>query len=278
MSIGARILEMRKRRGLTQSRLADGIVTRNMLSQMENDAAQPSVHTLQKLAERLGVSAGWLLSGESDALQGARAAFAAGKWRDAIEGAQQFSDSDEALLLTASACCQAADEALDAGDPETAEEYANKGLACAKGLYAELQRLRLMGILALCEIVRGRNGDKEMDAVRSVYEENGTETAYRLLSARYHLAQGHLQAAERDLWLIIAVSPKMQGEYLLLRGRLAFQQGKFNSAAAFLRQAEDAGVRRLHLRELYTELSATLRMLDLRGEAKKYADLAKKIR
>lgn len=51
--IGLRIRELRKGKGLTQNELAEGVVTRSYLSQIEKGAVIPSSETLEKLALRL---------------------------------------------------------------------------------------------------------------------------------------------------------------------------------------------------------------------------------
>lgn len=51
--IGLRIRELRKGRGLTQNELAEGIVTRSYLSQIEKGAVIPSPETLEKISLRL---------------------------------------------------------------------------------------------------------------------------------------------------------------------------------------------------------------------------------
>ena len=63
---GERIKAMRKEKGLTQSALADGIVTRNMLSLIESGSAKPSFQTAKKLAERLGVTVEYILSDDEN--------------------------------------------------------------------------------------------------------------------------------------------------------------------------------------------------------------------
>ncbi|MDI3257462.1 MAG: tetratricopeptide repeat protein [Kyrpidia sp.] len=54
-SLGWKIREARKARGLTQQLLADGIVTVSMVSQIESDKAMPSYRVLRALADRLGL-------------------------------------------------------------------------------------------------------------------------------------------------------------------------------------------------------------------------------
>lgn len=65
-SLGSKIRTQRKELGMTQASLSEGIVTRNMLSRIENGDACPSLDTLTQLAERLGVSVGYLLDERDD--------------------------------------------------------------------------------------------------------------------------------------------------------------------------------------------------------------------
>lgn len=53
--IGERIKALRKERKMTQTDLADGIVTKSMLSMIENGKAEASMRSLREIAERLDV-------------------------------------------------------------------------------------------------------------------------------------------------------------------------------------------------------------------------------
>lgn len=66
MNIGKRIRALRTEKLMTQTELAGGEITRNMLSQIENGSAMPSLGTVIYLAKRLGVSAGYLIADESE--------------------------------------------------------------------------------------------------------------------------------------------------------------------------------------------------------------------
>ena len=68
MSIGSKIKSLRKKRGMTQAALADGIVTRGMLSRIESESALPSMQSLTAIAERLEVSPAFLLEDGNDIL------------------------------------------------------------------------------------------------------------------------------------------------------------------------------------------------------------------
>lgn len=62
MNIGQKVRELRVMKMMTQSELAGNEITRNMLSRIENNAANPSLSTMAYLADRLGVPVGYLLS------------------------------------------------------------------------------------------------------------------------------------------------------------------------------------------------------------------------
>lgn len=68
MHIGEKIKRLRTAKLMTQSELVGGEITRNMLSRIENGAAQPSMATIKYIAERLNVSPGFLLAEEEDEL------------------------------------------------------------------------------------------------------------------------------------------------------------------------------------------------------------------
>lgn len=61
MTLGEKIKAARLEAGLSQRQLCGDIITRNMLSQIENGSANPSMATLKYLAERLGKSVGYFL-------------------------------------------------------------------------------------------------------------------------------------------------------------------------------------------------------------------------
>lgn len=54
-TLGTRIRDLRTRRGITQTQLAEGLVTPSMISQIESGKSHPSRQLIAELAERLGV-------------------------------------------------------------------------------------------------------------------------------------------------------------------------------------------------------------------------------
>ena len=61
MELGKRLKAARLEAGLSQRQLCGEVITRNMLSQIENGAARPSMDTLLYLADRLGKPVAYFL-------------------------------------------------------------------------------------------------------------------------------------------------------------------------------------------------------------------------
>lgn len=68
MTLGEKIRNLRNAKMMTQSELAGTVITRNMLSQIENGAAMPSLPTLMYLADKLKVPAGYLIADDESEL------------------------------------------------------------------------------------------------------------------------------------------------------------------------------------------------------------------
>lgn len=97
---------------MTQAALCGDYMTRNMLSQIENDLASPSLQTVCFLAKQLSVPIGYLLDEDADALvyrkagliEQIRAHYASGRWQDCIDTCKQLSDFDDELALLLADC------------------------------------------------------------------------------------------------------------------------------------------------------------------------------
>ena len=62
MTLGEKIRSARIERGMTQKELVGDQITRNMLSRIENDSAMPSMRTLEYIAARLDLPAGYFMA------------------------------------------------------------------------------------------------------------------------------------------------------------------------------------------------------------------------
>ena len=146
MNIGEKIKALRTSKFMTQSQLAGTEITRNMLSRIENGAAQPSLDTLKYIASRLNVSAGYLISEGGDErmyvkrskTDEIKTAYLAGDFRICREMCLELSDlaDDEIQLILAEATLGLAEETFADGDVRGTCEYLDLAIdACASTVY-----------------------------------------------------------------------------------------------------------------------------------------------
>lgn len=146
MNIGEKIKTLRTSKLMTQSELAGGEITRNMLSRIENGAAQPSLDTLCYLASRLNVSPGFLLADAEDErmyikhneITGIKTAYLTGDYRicrDICLNSRDLAD-DEIQLILAESTLEIAIEEFCSGNLHGACEFFDSALeACAGTIY-----------------------------------------------------------------------------------------------------------------------------------------------
>lgn len=91
MDLGKKLKNVRLEAGLSQRQVCGERITRNMLSQIENGSARPSMDTLRYLADRLGKPLGYFLDTDSDSLHAARLAYAEGNGLGVLDA---LSDTD----------------------------------------------------------------------------------------------------------------------------------------------------------------------------------------
>lgn len=103
MELGSRIKAARIAAGLSQRQLCGEHITRNMLSQIENGSAQPSMKTLGYLAEKLGKPVSYFLDEQAALLPNqqpmaeARTAMALGDWEKMRRALDAFREPDALL-------------------------------------------------------------------------------------------------------------------------------------------------------------------------------------
>lgn len=122
MNIGEKIKRLRLEKFMTQAELAGSQITRNMLSLIEKGKAIPSLQTLMYLADKLNVSAGYLLAeegevaffGKAEQISEIRLAYKKQNYRICFDLCRKLSASagedDELNLLMAESCFEIAKE------------------------------------------------------------------------------------------------------------------------------------------------------------------------
>ncbi len=258
MTFGEKLKQRRQQLGLTQKQTAGDKITRNMLSQLENDLARPSVATLEYLSQVLQVSPSWLLdrkpAGEESEIAEARQLLAQKKYAECLSVLEQMEEQgDEALLIDSMAALFSAEQAL--GDERFADAQTLAARAVSKSersLYRSPELcVRASAVIARCRTEAKQDAQQAVDAYKEVYLQAQNNVRYHLFLARYALEQEHIQAAEREIWSIADLPDENRAEYLILRGRIAARKEEYENARLYLQQAEADELPKILRRELY---------------------------
>lgn len=164
--IGSVIKRLRKESGMTQALLCGDRITRNLLSQIENGAVNPSLPTLQYIADRLGVSTCVLFMSDNDRyllrkeeqIGKLRALYAEGKDGECLALYDSLSVSDtEANRYCMLSSNRLADAAFCAGAWSDAEKYYVKASSLnPDDPFSESERTHAAARLRM--ISEGKNG------------------------------------------------------------------------------------------------------------------------
>ncbi len=152
IELGRKIKEARLAKKMTQSDVAGDFITRNMLSQIESGAANPSLKTLEYLTSVLDIPIQTLLpdgrTAEKEEAENSlyenlldmKEFFSEENYGGAIETAERLFDTalyDEACAVTARSYMNMALQCEKENDFSRSADYANKAYEYAdKGLYA----------------------------------------------------------------------------------------------------------------------------------------------
>jgi transcriptional regulator with XRE-family HTH domain len=126
VELGQKLKQARLEQGLSQRQLCADVITRNMLSLIENGSASPSMDTLRYLAGQLGKPVSYFLdedavvSSNQMPMQMARIAFGHGEYDNVLQYLEQYRQPDpifdwEEALLRALALLNLAQEAISRG-------------------------------------------------------------------------------------------------------------------------------------------------------------------
>ncbi len=236
MALGQRLKEARLAAELSQRQLCQGLITRNMLSLIENGSARPSMEVLCALAARLERPVSWFLeepvvtSLNGSLLRRAKEAWTLGDYPRALELLQEYRQPDPLLddewFLLESLCCLAlARQALDTGK----NQYALSLLRRCEEASSQTPYFGPEHHRARC-LLLARLDPSALDALPPPYDE------LQLRAARA-LEQGDPQRAAQ---LLEAAASPTDSRWQLLRGRAALAQKQYAQAVAFLHQAEPA--------------------------------------
>lgn len=230
MELGVKIKAARLEKGISQRQLCGDTITRNMLSQIENGSARPSMNTLRFLAQQLEKPISYFLEETAASLPNlncillARQAYQAGDAAAARAALEDFREPDEILypekaLLLFLTGLELAENAIE----EDRLPYAAtllRELEAIDCLYisTELQRRRC--------ILLGQTG-------KPVTLPNDDDAL--LLRAQAALSANN---PERCLTLLAATENRTSAQWYLLSGHAEFQKKDYSRATEYYHLAE----------------------------------------
>lgn len=260
MELGEKLRAARLEAGLTQRQLCGEEITRNMLSQIENGSAKPSMKTLQYLAGRLGKNISFFLEEEAvlspnqQVMTDVRRAYENGQYSKAMEILQAYQSPDtvydrEKQLLHTLLCLNLAELAIKENRRIYARELLGR-LELAGG-YCEEPLLRRSLLLW------GKIGGEEVAKLLPSLDEE------LMLRAQEAFRAGDLHRAE---CLLDAAEDQKEPAWNLLRGQIYLAQTRYAQAAACLHRAEA-----VYPKEVWFRLEHCYRELEDYKRAYEYA-------
>ena len=242
MDLAEKLKAARLEAGLSQRQLCGDVITRNMLSQIENGSARPSMATLQYLAQRLGKTVSYFLEEQAvvspnlEVMTQARNTYGQQDYGQVLAVLEEFKEPDEAFgeekkLLQYLAYLGLARQALS----EDKLPYAKKLLQQAgktQGIYITeaLQRSR--------QILLGMAGE-----TAALDEDDAL-----LLLARQE------ENANRTLEILQAVENQDTPQWNLLRAEALFSQEQYAAAAVCYEKTQQTQPVFARLEACYREL------------------------
>lgn len=235
MTLGEKLKVVRLEAGLSQKVLCGDKITRNMLSQIENGTARPSMDTLRYLSERLDKPMSFFLeegtrsSPNEICIKNARSAYRVGQWEKVLEILKQFQPPDEFLegeyqtLLALSLLAQA-EQAAGEGRELYALELLRRLEDVQPPYFQKVIASRRLLILSQIE-----EAPEILDLLPSL---DGELLPRAILALR---RGDHARAGK----LLDAMDDPNSPQWNLLRGQVYCDQGQYSQAIAHLRLAEE---------------------------------------
>ena len=234
MTLGEKLRQARCEAGLTQRQLCGEEITRNMLSQIENGTARPSMKTLQYLAAQLEKPVSFFLEEEGavtpnrSAIDRAREAYDAGDMAAALEALSDYREPDpvfdrEKQLLQILTRMALAQQAMDQGRYPYARELLEQAgeFGQMAAYYTEDLENRRLRLLAQVPGTRVQLPGLDLELI--------THAGAAVTNGDWAQARNFLEA----------VQDKTQPRWNLLRGEIYWQEHSYIAAKACYHAAEE---------------------------------------
>ena len=221
MELGQKIRAARLEAGLSQRQLCGDTITRNMLSQIENGSARPSMDTLQTLAARLNKTVGYFLEEGASCNEKIMQALRRAKPEDIEHILKDYISPDpvfdrERYFLESNACLALSRKALQAGKKAYAQTLWEMAMAAGeKTPYFQ----KIPALLLAYEI--------DPLQAESLCRKLPDESLYLQMRAESAIQEGKWTLALAYLKLI----GKLTDRGYFLRGEAYFALGEYEKAA-----------------------------------------------
>ena len=224
MELGQRIKQARLEAGLSQRQLCGEVVTRNMLSLIENGSARPSMDTLRYFSGQLGKPLSWFLeesavtSPNQEVMAAARECWKNGDAAGVLQALEGYRSPDDTFdsemgLLRYLALLEQARTALSQDKLPYAQSLLTQAGECASPYLTDDTARQLLLAEAGCEA--------------------------SLSCDRILLAKAAAQPPERCLVLLRAVEDQTAPQFSLLMGKTLFALNRFAEALPHLERCEE---------------------------------------
>lgn len=244
MDLGQRIKALRMEQGLSQRQLCGETITRNMLSQIENGTARPSMDTLSYLAARLGKPVSYFL--EENAVISSNQALM-------TQVRKAYGEGEFSLVRTLLKAYQAPDETFD-WEKELLQWQATLALA-----ETALQEKRMPYMHHLLEMLQKPNSPYVSAALKlrkdwllAMAEPKGATPeqlpdidAVLLCKAEMAICRKDFSRAEEYLG---AVEDRTKRQWRYLRGEVYFAKGEYKAAAECFHSIEETEKEEIYIR------------------------------
>lgn len=242
MDLAEKLKAARLEAGLSQRQLCGDTITRNMLSQIENGAARPSMATLQYLARRLGKPVSYFLEEQAvvspnlDAMTQARKAYEQEDYGQVLAALEGFREPDAAFG-------EEKNLLMFLGNLELARQ----ALTEAKLPYAK-------NLLQRAGDIQGMYITETLERSRQLLLGIAGESASLNEDDALLLLAKQTQAPDRRLEILQAIEEKETPQWNFLRAEALFSLGQYGEAAACYEKAEQTQAVFSRLEICYREL------------------------
>lgn len=240
MTMGQRIYQARTEAGMSQRQLAGEEITRNMLSALEHDGANPSIATLKYLSDRLNKPISFFLGEDAPQIpeyplvEQARKAYDSGDFRTCLECLDEIQTVGEILgrevsLLTVRSLLELAEQEIEKNRMPHARILLSRAeSAMEQCAYADDLMVRRLRILQAC-------CPEQESQLATLVQRIPNEDKVMMLRARAALTENRFTDAQRYL---NGVENRNTLEWNYQMGELLFRQKKYKEATEYYHRAE----------------------------------------